>query len=312
MLTGQNNNALPEHNCTPKAWVSTQASPKRGGPKVVRDSQDESMLLKLAVRESEDEFSEQENVVQSEASEYDTDAEQSMEVSSNPGSPGLVVIAPVSVEALKQQQLDELNLLSENPYFHSMMSNVVDVKVSAALAVERKRMPKSVKTQPKQLDGRYIKRVVRDMKSPSDTTIYAPALKLTSDKGNTNSVELTESRPTESQISQFLHNVRLGTESTQAIINHVIPEKTKPTPDNAAEEVVPGPSHQRDDVEVEHNWEDDTRDAALEVIATAEKMKVQINAPKGIVPNSSYSEQVHDEFFHITFHVDSGLRTKIE
>ena len=65
------------------------------------------------------------------------------------------------------------------------------------------------------------------------------------------------------------------------------------------------------DWEPDRKWMDETCETARKMIIEAEHMKVKLEAPQG-VGLINYSDQVDDKFFHITYHVDFALRTKIE
>ena len=54
------------------------------------------------------------------------------------------------------------------------------------------------------------------------------------------------------------------------------------------------------------------KETANRLIVEAEQMKVKLDtSPQGI-PQIEYPSNIDDEFFHITCHIDQGLRSKIE
>ena len=160
--------------------------------------------MKYGVCDSEDEFpeenSDQEREIYSE-SEGGTEDDESI-------ASGSVVIAPVDQEVLQRQQQEELKTLSENPYFKTLVKEIVDANVAAALS-EAKKINEKEKTQSK--GGKFVKRIISNPKSPSDTTIYTPALNLTPEKvtGMTRNNVVNQIRPNEipNQVTQFLNTM---------------------------------------------------------------------------------------------------------
>ena len=80
--------------------------------------------MKYGVRDSEDEFPE-ENSDQEREIDSESDADRSTEDDESTAS-GSVIIAPVDQEVLQRQHQEELKLLSENPYFKTLVKDIVD------------------------------------------------------------------------------------------------------------------------------------------------------------------------------------------
>ena len=61
----------------------------------------------------------------------------------------------------------------------------------------------------------------------------------------------------------------------------------------------------------EQQWMDEARQTVNKLVIEAEQNRALLEAPRGNELNR-YSDLVADEFFHISCHVDPGLRQKIE
>ena len=170
----------------------------------------------------------------------------------------------------------------------------------------------------------------KTIKSPSDTTLYAPALRRTGNKNK----EIVDG------ISEFLEAIRFETTKKDG--------KLKDTEQSAAEEVrdknttqevqsigpassvVPVPNQMLEQASLE-----EARDKAQRKIIEAEKFKTAINPPGMIVNNvvdgneellkllqnvqnmqfgtdAMTSKLSDDDFFHLTCHIEDGLKQKIE
>ena len=175
-------------------------------------------------------------------------------------------------------------------------------------------MPKSTGKMPE--NGKVIKRRVtcEAIKSPSDTTLYTPALK-----------KRAENSQVIDQISDFVEGIR-------------IQEKRKSypgTPDAAGESN--GRQKGQQDVH-QGSPKRSQHDVADQIILDAKRFRGNIAAPKGMVETdvertnqvkdfrqflnvaSVLSPEIEmlrrndndDDFFHITCHIEPGLRAKIE
>ena len=120
------------------------------------------------------------------------------------------------------------------------------------------------------------------MKSPSDTTIYAPGL-----KQNTRRVSGENSQNMIDQISNFVEEIRIQ---------------------SAAESAKVGPSTSS---ETQQPKTGQAKEFARDVILEAEQFKATIQKPRGKEANIELEEKIDDEFFHIACHIDSNLRAKI-
>ena len=127
-------------------------------------------------------------------------------------------------------------------------------------------------------------------KSPSDTTIYRPALV----KG------LNETNEVINKISNFVESIRLGSTSKHTTLASEVRKFSKEKP------VTPSTSG---------------KEEAEKIIIDADQLKVKLPAPKGRIFDldnhlSQLEKYIHnfdddDEFFHVACHVGATLRGKI-
>ena len=172
--------------------------------------------------------------------------------------------------------------------------------------------------------------ILNKIKSPSDTTIYAPGLKRVNTNNRHDNVNLID------RILNFVENVRLETTGTPR--RHVIDTGLRQQiPD--VQQPQPGPSG-----ETRRNFQPPSFDEAAEarshadkLILDAERFKASVNAPQGtsipyINNNQNHINQFEaeggvgfprsqcmpvvdcddDDFFHLTCHIEPNLRCKIE
>ena len=96
---------------------------------------------------------------------------------------GSEVIIKQTSRSSEEEYTDDIKTLTKHPAFHSYVQSLVNENVKKALSESgsvQKKHRSSVET------GNMTKRVVKNPKSPSDTTIYAPTLNLTPEKHNRN------------------------------------------------------------------------------------------------------------------------------
>ena len=162
------------------------------------------------VRPSDDDFSECDQVEVPYNSTSDSEQKFGEELDSD--SSDSVQIKCPSNEDMEKARREELKLLTTNPYFQDMVKDMVDVGVKAALAKEK---PKTVSQNTPKMQGKFFKTVTRNNnpKSPSDATIYAPALKLTLQKEAGLPVVGNNQNDQDQQIADFVWRIQLQTES---------------------------------------------------------------------------------------------------
>ena len=188
---------------------------------------------------------------------------------------------------------DDLAELVENPSLQRMLQGLVDQRVKEVM----KETPVN-KTASKN-DAGETQGTFNRIKSPSDTTIYAPALKLTPERP-VNINQGASGRIAVDQVAQFVDNIQIETEQAMNVQNYT----TDAISDNnqVMEKPTPGTSSTPADL---------AKEAANRQIVEAEKMKLNLDPPPGRY-QLPYSDVVDDEFFHITCHVDQALTAKIQ
>ena len=180
------------------------------------------------------------------------------------------------------------------------------------------------------------------LKSPSDTTIYAPALnKVTSNNNSPIMIAKQHINRDKNdnglidQISDFVEKVRI--ETSRSTKNDTSRSASKSQPIYGEEEPsTSSSSHTRKDnsrvCDEEGNTQQHPRERSLSrvdrMVLEAEKFKAAIIPPKGkdvemvsverdelknllTLVRTKYEEDVDDEFFHITCHIDKNLKDKI-
>ena len=134
------------------------------------------------------------------------------------------------------------------------------------------------------------------VKSPSDTTLYAPALKHTSQ----------ESRQGENliqQISEFVDEIQLASSKDN-------------TPQHLARKDNKDRTNQRSPAEIRDTLERGIRQADKEIIE-AERFNTNVEPPSGKdmisnVVDRQYNLEDDEDFFHLACHVDGATKSKIE
>ena len=158
------------------------------------------------------------------------------------------------------------------------------------------------KTMRNSFNERNILNVI---KSPSDTTIYAPGLRLTPKKDENPilpTVNIID------QISDFVDKIRIETVSGGS--------KNSPTMAAA------GPSAKQHRMMEEvheaggggNGSLNRAQDVAMERVVQAKKYRVVVQKPAGTFPNAPqllFSGE-DDEFFHLTCHIEWSMKVKIE
>ena len=188
---------------------------------------------------------------------------------------------PDNLSSLNEEQLETL---SGNPAFERFIQKRVarDREFEAA-----KTTPKKGNRNPGITSGNHV------VKSPSDTTIYAPALQL---------IDRLQ-RP-----QAILPNI-LGQQSVPNSPN-VISFVGQRSPDGIDTDKTGKTGGKR----AELTLDEQLQDKASKLILEAEQHKASVQAPKGIEGNEFFADNVKedDEFFHITCHVDPVLIAAIQ
>ena len=294
--------------------------------------------VEVDVRESEDEFHDPENNKGDESqdsianSSSDEEEEQPTPLDNQPISPVMSSI---------QGKYSKFAKLTKDPQFHSFMDEMLDQKLAQ---IESKRQ---IATGTSLLDNNNDKQkgvtqtVRAGVKSPSDSTLYTPALKkLTAGINGKNQADNIINK-----ISNFVDEMRIessrvsSAEKGTAAKRLVMDEQQPSTSGGAGVGRAPDlPAQQPSGANVDEVDEfRKAQERSDELLIQAEQFKARVSAPKGnnfVTPfNLSglrdkfitedglapVDEEIQwlrnfdqdDEFFHITCHVDPNLKAKI-
>ena len=179
------------------------------------------------------------------------------------------------------------------------------------------------------------KQINRIVKSPSDTTIYAPAVKRLT-PGSVTAAAADNGRGID-HITNFIHDIRLNSVETRQQEENKLREDAP----------LPGTSSANQQMNTEDTTDSraaqiqQARDKASKLIIDAEQFKALIDDPRGeisyqkpnnwmqvagmngenhtnddrmngMIMNEAQTEASDDTFFHITCHIEPALRSKIE
>ena len=173
------------------------------------------------------------------------------------------------------------------------------------------------------LDGVQNKQTVTTLKSSSDTTIYAPALKLTPtkiNKGNNTNVSQNLADRFKGQ-GDGAWDECAGTDFNSQINNFVDQARREA---ERIDDAQPGTSTGGHELRSPARMLAEADQAGNEMVIQAKKFKLATELPRGkqfaILPGVPMVSQMprpnigisDDEFFHLTCHVDSNTKVKIE
>ena len=265
--------------------------------------------VRVAVNESEDDFTDDE----ADPMEYNRESGSEAGLDSGDSDDETASSVVESEVILRTQMPDipaeEIAGLVQHPHFQDYVDRIVTTRVQLALSEAGSSSKDKTEGSPvraaKDGQGKSSQPQPRNIKSPSDTTIYAPALNFTPDKSGTGVLGNRVPTANDQRISQFLDNMRLQVQSDNGhdvIVANPDSEHLGP----ACMEQAPGPSAEAND---NLNWKDQAREVAGQLVLEAEQSRAHLEVPQG---NQVYSDFMDDEFFHITCHVDQATKTKIE
>ena len=233
-----------------------------------------------------------------------------------------------NTEARQAAQIKELSdSITNNPYFHNVLTNMVNqtiesqgyVKVTGnnnAVANIDQVISNVTPVKCKNVQPSVIR-------SPSESTIYVPALNQIMNQGQDNIID---------KISNFVEEVRIETTRQQRspAQGHPVGQETErmaPVPGTLNAQNVLGQPELDSSVHVQQPdglLADDAqadvnegRLAADRILLESEKYKAAIAAPQGNPQLNNNSIEwlckwdSDDDFFHLTCHVDPALRAKI-
>ena len=191
--------------------------------------------------------------------------------------------------------------IESNPKVKELMKQVAD------MAEQLKEFKKNKNREGELNTPRLSAKKIQPLKSPSEPTIYVPAVRLDQNlinkKDKINNLPDDED-PEVQMINNYIHNIRIGTPQR---------EEETPTPSTSRNDDQPQPS-----TSGVNNRNRDAREAASEAVIQAEQFKAAIQAPpRGMsdllsVKLARLMDNDDDEFFHITCHLDSAIKEKIK
>ena len=264
----------------------------------------------------------------------DTDEEDNTEQFEMQENDGIEQSADEEV-SFNERRADFRRKVQSDPHLKSLLYELVDERVQEQMQVDRDRQstyetPKdqqrkqNVSKKSKGISGVYgnipinfdnvhVQDNVHVNKSPSDSTLYTPALK----KG-------VEVNGIIDRISNFVETIRLESEGSNRKNSPSVKSVVR-TPQQSGKKVSqhqaePHCSHQLDDDLPDRS--DPVKEKVNQIILNAEKMKANLVAPKGDYNNLPFEinsdiqllRQLDsdEDFSQISCHVDSSLKLKIE
>ena len=216
-----------------------------------------------------------------------------------------------NVEQAKQAEANQL--LADNPHLGSIFQEMIQKGVREEVKRQMgEQTPKQGNTITRDITKRGNDRSLNQpgpgvTKSPSDTTIYAPAVHRLNDGPLGISAETAMDK-----ISDFIEGIRLETQHRVTPARGT-PVRKAPTP-GMSKEGVPQPDKRIVVNEVE-------LEAVKQQIEEAEQYSAMVEPPpKGnkaqfdinLVKRAEADDHNDDNYFHLTCHVDKSLKSKIE
>ena len=229
---------------------------------------------------------------------------------------------------------DMMKNMMENPQLRQIFNEMIDERVKD----KTQKNQKSNSDKETGRKGLNKERVNNIVKSPSDTTIYAPALKLTPNKLLTadGNVQLPVHQNVNNQMGMpiMMQRNEMAVNEQIAVNNHQNPEQMIQNISNFVDNIrlenegtedirrvrqaspQPGTSQQWNDSDDKLQHKNYTNDKMRDAGKRADAMVIEAEKYKASIENKAagkqYKDSSDDEFFHLTCHVDQNLREKIE
>ena len=212
--------------------------------------------------------------------------------------------------------------IKRDPNYKRIMEEMVQEK----LQKEKKKLKKSKKRgkvddQIPNTDKCVSKQVKPNspiVKSPSDSTLYTPALRKISERTQMKNTDIID------QISDFVDNIRLQSTRTdfrKDKESNGTPKSSRYNTDTRRVEskVVRPDMRRQESDDDEEIIEARSKEASEKLVVEAEQLKANLIAPKGMLPivideNIEMLRKLDndDDFFYISCHIDPALKSKIE
>ena len=234
-----------------------------------------------------------------------------------------------SMKASVSNSDEELELLESNPKMKRILEKYLHKEKEKELGSHKGKCVKP--TEPRHKSITPLAKFPEKVKSPSDTTLYMPALKR---DGSNNLVQpqskqnphLTRTPPND--VNQFVQGDNNTTVIDQ-IINFVEQMRVQSVNGQNKEKADRLNTHDGSPSNSPSGRTAGEQTMMKQLVVKAEQFKVTVEPPKGItadqnthVPGGQVNEfeQIlkklldndDDEFFHLTCHIDSNLKSKIE
>ena len=220
--------------------------------------------------------------------------------------------------SMADTEMSDFSHLEKNPAFAKYISTLVAKEVNKQTTVT---MP--VKTPQKRNDKPSRRRTSSGnhgnfVKSPSDTTIYAPVLQRDPALIEGRSPVILTVIPAVipitpdkniAEISKFIEGIHVQSEV------HRVEQEERHHDERDRDRQSDGSAQLVEQQQPTRDLSEIAKEKADRLIIEAEKFKAAVNTPQGISANVHYANGMvkdDDEFFHITCHVDTNTIARIE
>ena len=214
---------------------------------------------------------------------------------------------------------DKAKKYKSDPFVQKMVQDLVSKQVARQISQIKDQL-KQGKSNLEESSGKQNR-----LKSPSDSTLYTPAIQRMDNLDDQNLGNLWERQ--DALIRTPTNVVNLVNDGISQIrINLGQAEANQPRPGTSrSDQPQPSTSRQQNATgRFNADQMGEARTAAENAILQAEQFKARIQPPTGIRFNNTYGLEIEklrqmryldcedDEFFHTTCHIESGLKQKIE
>ena len=203
-----------------------------------------------------------------------------------------------SEKSSKKNGKDATRMMEKNPDLMQMVQNLVDQRLSA---MKKDKGGKITPVNQVKNKNKDCPPLAQRLKSPSDTTVYAPALRrLTATPLELN---FNNRQSPENQIAKGMQQLRVQNTTNDV---DVVEQSESDESESEAEIQPPVDAHKQ--------LTEEARRAAEEAVLQAEKFKADATAiNKGnALTQGTYDYRLDDEFLHVTCHLEDSITIKIK
>ena len=206
------------------------------------------------------------------------------------------------------------------------MRMAIDVLVQEKLkkAGKKKRKTGKVTKGNAKINDKVSKFKPNTIKSPSDSTLYTPALK------RAPIVPIDNQDNVINKISQFVENIRMDSEKNEHKHRRQSREDSQERGESSSSQCSYKTRNDEDNAEYDARKiekqqrrmqpnEEEARNLADKLVLDSEQFKASLVAPQGMLPitidkNIELLRKLdnNDDFFHVSCHIESNMREKIE